>query len=61
MCCRLPACKPAAAEQLLSTAVHPLQSAWLILKSFPEHVDALAFMNAVQECYSEEVHARGLQ
>eukprot|EP00891_Asterochloris_glomerata_P006927 jgi/Astpho2/6927/Aster-01794 len=37
--------------------LNPLQSAWLILKSFPEHVDALAFMNAVQECYAEEVRA----
>ena len=61
--CPLPAYKPvqpAATEQPLSTAVPPLQSAWLILKSFPEHVDALAFMNAVQECYAEEVHASSL-
>lgn len=28
-------------------AVMCVQAGWLILKSFPEHVDVLAFMNAV--------------
>lgn len=27
--------------------LNPVQAGWLILKSFPEHVDVLAFMNAV--------------
>ncbi len=28
-----------------------IQAGWLILKSFPEHVDVLAFMNAIESLY----------
>lgn len=28
-----------------------LQAGWLILKSFPEHVDVLALMNAIADVY----------
>lgn len=30
-----------------------LQAGWLILESFPEHVDVLAFMNAIDNLYGE--------
>lgn len=29
------------------------QAGWLILESFPEHVDVLAFMNAIDNLYGE--------
>lgn len=31
--------------------LNPVQAGWLILKSFPEHVDVLAFMNAIENIY----------
>lgn len=31
--------------------LNPVQAGWLILKSFPEHVDVLAFMNAIESLY----------
>ena len=30
-----------------------LQAGWLILESFPEHVDVLAFMNAIADLFGE--------
>ena len=37
----------------LNTVVCGTQAGWLILKSFPEHVDVLAFMNAIENIYGK--------
>ncbi|KAL3154734.1 hypothetical protein ABBQ38_011282 [Trebouxia sp. C0009 RCD-2024] len=38
---------------VFKVGLNPVQAGWLILQSFPEHVDVLAFMNAIDDLYGK--------